>query len=611
MLRCLGEGWGFVFTYLGGKFQIIFRLVLEMGRSSLWLWSALALSAMGCSDVRLRPPPKEIPSLGVVSSKICITPGSERIVHNVIFVVDQSGSNGPHNGHPGNDPSKNFRHGSIDPFYQFHSANASFRWGFIYFSGQMIDAYIKDGVEPALTPEGNSSGMAAALAAFLANPDVSGSQGTNYTAALGLTEQLVLHDLAARADMNRRGEVRDLYDIFFISDGLPVNGQGEVPISGPTDSRVQLISNLVARLPGDIHLHTAFYQMAPFQTPDVARDGLRYMATAGKGSFVDVSLGETLDFQSLLGGVKNKPITVKNDRLLVTNLNSGFCLDGSREVDSDADGLCDKDELAFNSIYKTDLDRYFSGKRFDPARRHSIHTNYSDAFAWKYGLFGGRRALVDCTDPRADEDFDLLNSCEEQLLLNQSPNGPTEEWTNRMIANYGRTTYDLNYDSDGDGVLDFHEFFQFLSLPSAEITPTDFQNLYDRYDSQTEVKDLVLKHRHPLDPFNGRDDYNIDFNFIGYNSSDQPCYNIRVTDIDYWETRPYKGELTGLGTRYHTPYLKHDANENIIMLYYITSEFDDPHGTGTLYYHHYKLEMKTKELYLKQSDFRRFKAYER
>ncbi|MCB0365871.1 MAG: hypothetical protein H6624_07210 [Bdellovibrionaceae bacterium] len=570
--------------------------------------------SFSCSDVRLKGLERDFPSLGRVTSKICVSPGGEKVVQNVIFVIDQSGSNGPHTSsgvaHPGNDPAKAFRHGSMEPFYNYHKSNPNFRWGFIYFSGQVVDAYIKDGGEPALTPEGNSAGMQTALANFMGNPDVSGSLGTNYTDALAKVERLLLNDLAAREQMNNKGEVHDIYDVFFVSDGLPINSLGETPISGPGDSRIRLITDLIGKKSGDIHLHTAFYQTAPFQNPTTARTGLQLMANAGKGSFIDVSAGEQLDFQSLLGGFKAKPITVKNDRLHVYNLNSGFCMDGSVDVDSDSDGLCDKDEVSFNSIYKADLDRFFQGGRFDPTQRHSLHKNYSDGFVWKYGLFGGRQGLKDCAIETKDEDFDLLNACEEALLLNLSPNGPTDHWTNRMESQYGKTTYDLNYDSDGDGVLDFQEFFQFLSLPSAEINPTDFQNLYERYDQNTEVKDLFLKHRHPLNPFESRGDYDIQFDFAGYNDKDYPCYDVRVADIDYRANKGYKGEK-GKGTAYNIPYLKHEPNENVIMLYYIATDFEDPHGTGTLYYHHYNLEMTTKEITLQQSDFKLFKSYER
>lgn len=218
-----------------------------------------------------------MPSLGQVSSKICVSPGGQKIVQNVIFVIDQSGSNGPHTNslgsHPGNDPAKTFRHGSMEPFYNYHKSNPNFRWGFIYFSGQVVDAYIKEGGEPALTPEGDSLKMAEALSNFMANPDVSGSMGTNYTDALAKTERLLLNDLAAREAMNNKGEVHDIYDIFFVSDGLPINSLGETPISGPGDSRIRLIADLIGKKSGDIRLHTAFYQTPRFKIQPPQKKG--------------------------------------------------------------------------------------------------------------------------------------------------------------------------------------------------------------------------------------------------------------------------------------------------------------------------------------------------
>ncbi len=52
---------------------------------------------------------------------------------------------------------------------------------------------------------------------------------------------------------------------------------------------------------------------------------------------------------------------------LVYNINAGFCFDGKVDVDSDADGICDRDEMTMNNLYAEELKQ--EGKSFDPTNR--------------------------------------------------------------------------------------------------------------------------------------------------------------------------------------------------------------------------------------------------
>ena len=48
----------------------------------------------------------------------------------------------------------------------------------------------------------------------------------------------------------------------------------------------------------------------------------------------------------------------------------GFCLDGKVDVDSDVDGMCDRDELQMNQEYTKELEA--EGVSFDPSNRFSF-----------------------------------------------------------------------------------------------------------------------------------------------------------------------------------------------------------------------------------------------
>ncbi|MBX2986847.1 MAG: hypothetical protein KF802_03025 [Bdellovibrionaceae bacterium] len=545
---------------------------------------AVTAGFQACSRVNLERIPNEVDNSLASKAEFCVSSSTgEIIVQNVIFVIDQSGSNVPHTRsgaqNPGSDPSKTFRYGAMNSVYELNKDNPYFRWGLVSFSGVEVKSLISDGQGPRMTQQGNTGEIAQALADFQSSQDLSGPLGTDYDSALATLQQLLLRDLNERKTVNDSKKYKDIYHIFFISDGIPEGEGGEKLITSAQDTRVLLVKDLASRKPGQITLHSAFYQAPPFYRRAEAIQGLKYMAGAGEGTFTDVSAGETLDLVKLITGERTTPRMVKGDRVQAYNLNAAFCMNGEIGLDSDMDGLCDEDEVAFNEKYKSALDSRYQGKRFDPFRRHSLNPSYSDAFVWRFDLFGNRAALPTCTLVKPDEDFDLLNSCEEAVLASTSPTGPTADWTNKMSSVYKKHLSPTNFDSDGDGFLDFHEFFQLLPSTNAESGPLDFQNIYQRPAAEIEMKDVLSLHRHPLRPLDSSHDYRVQFEFTGYNNIDEPCYRFRVNRVEQIATtRDYDGTADGM------PQLSYKKGENVMLFYFISTAYDQPQSVGRLHY---------------------------
>lgn len=528
-----------------------------------------------CGDVKINPTVNvaNFSSMG----NFCLSPDKKINWNKYLFIIDKSGSNRT------SDPDDVRRADNIQRFLDKHAADEYTKWGFIQF-GQDINSkstsYIMD---PVTGKEGfsDSQAMQTAIQTHRSTPNAG---CTPYLVALVKARTMM------ETDMRDHKEEASIYHIFFMSDGMPdnptnSNGCGDGVVNKtPDDPHASEVKNIAALSPGRVFFNTVYYN--PVQTRAEAPDGLEYLAQIGKGVFKNLENQNTLDFDSLIGGVETIPHMIKGPRLFVKNLNAAFCSDGRIDVDSDADGLCDKDEAKYTKIYQAEL----KGKVFDPLNRNSLNKFYNDSFILKFQL-ENRKILPECSPERStDEDHDLLNECEETLLNDVAANGPTEDWNRMLSQKYGKSASKTNPDSDGDTFLDMFEFNQF-KLPSSAV---NFTNTRDQYGHGLEGIDLMVENRHPMSPeIFGPNQYDAKTLFAGkkmypdgrlYN-----CYNFSQMQLALYQTQSFLGSSDPISKS-----VKHGVSENLIMIYYISVPEDDPNGLGILNYSIQKLRYQPK-----------------
>lgn len=476
----------------------------------------------------------------------------------IMFVVDMSGSNlnGPNNNGVGTDPQKDRRGKAIEKFLAKHRTNAYVEWGFVVFNGTAAESYIPDQGGPNLIFTGDVGLMDAAITRFRSTPDVN---GTPYKAAMGVVRSAVV------ADQRKDPKITSNYEIIFLSDGYPTD-YGKPVID--TATIYADVDDLVGTSTGRVHLSTVYY--GPIDP--TAQDILKNMAEHGFGKFQDTNVGPEIDIDGLLaGGISNEPYIIK--RLVVYNLNAGMCSDGSVGPDSDADGICDKDEEAYNQKYASSV--LMKGKVFSSTNRNSFSSQFSDFYYLKY-IQG--QALPACSEV-SDEDFDLASFCEEKFIVNASPQGPTVDWTNEMTkaAHEGDPKY---FDSDGDGILDGLETLYFKNKSSA----LNYNNIFEKVNS-LDNNYLFINHLNPLNP-NSSLAYGPQITQVENNDLGQNCYSYSQENLPLYPVKAVAANQVGGNTN-----LVHAQDENIVLVYFIQVPENAPNAKGILRYSYQKLKV--------------------
>lgn len=524
--------------------------------------SAVLLVLMGCSDVQVTP--KINNSVFSSDGNFCLTPNSQLVINKFLFVVDVSGSNQT------SDPQNVRRADNIETFLNQKRSLTNVEWGYIKFGTSAQAESMTTDTQTGEPGFGEATQIDQALADLRANP---AQNGTPYVEALQMAKSLIAKDKSSHPEQDA------IYTIFFLSDGVPNTG---TIVDSPTDQVLMAVDDLLAIAPEKITLSAVFYNAQ--QVPGAA-EGMSYMAKRGKGVFKNLENNDQLDFEDLIVGLKQIPKIIKGPRLFVRNLNSGFCMDGTVDVDSDADGLCDKDETELNVKYQKKLKDAYKGKTFSPVNRNSIDSKFNDLFVLKYALENGWD-LPSCADGKSDQDHDLLNECEESLLHDMGANGPTNAWTQIMTSTYGKSASRLNPDSDGDTFIDSLEFNQFR-LPSSAV---NFSNTRDQYGFALTGIDLMMENRHPMRPeIFDANQYNAKTYYRGkkefpdgklYN-----CYAYTQTQLALYPTLAMSKAETDMDKA-----IKHKTGENVILIYFIAVTEDNPNGLGSLMYSLQKLK---------------------
>lgn len=510
-----------------------------------------------CTEARLRPLDPETIAVSSQGSFRTSRPDDEVRYTKFLFVVDKSSSNRdrtdgtPPVFYPGTDTTGR-RATAIENFFLARRNDPYIRWGFIQFGQSRAEpssAYITDSSGRPAFATGTSGQVEAALSRHRATPD---NGCTPYRSAFSLVRETIQADYSR--DPTESANSR--YMIFFMSDGGPTDYKPLPPGSNPDScfaeapgqpafDDVTSTVNLTPPGPGRIFLSTAYYG------PDNAanREGLRQMAEVyGGGRFVDVSdISARINLDDLIsGGVTMDPFTIKN--FVVYNMSASLCEDGRIEVDSDGDGVCDRDETRMG---------------LNPTKRFSISGSpYGDFFHFRRIKYG--EILPACLDSsgRADPDFDLLTNCEEKYMKNVSPNPST-------LPLYPEV---LNPDTDQDGFLDGIESMMFRLLTS----PTNMLDVLTDFDNEGQAAKQIRQHRDPrqADPFNYT--YDVRIQPISTDPlTGRTTYSFSMNELQLFQTQttPVDGNMPGMS---------HNAGENIVYVHYIQIKQNDPNDKGRL-----------------------------
>jgi hypothetical protein len=518
-----------------------------------------------------------------------------------MFLVDKSGSNFGNGNSIMNDPAggtdfdKSYRQGSIQTFLDAHRTamgpTGKLFMGYIAF-GQLAsgtdgaEPYIPDPLNPGKAGFSNDPAMMdAALARLVATQD---SGSTPYHAALDLAIDAINTDKATLG-LNSTA----VYLVVLLSDGVPTdtiymtNGVLDQAKINIDVDRLKLLKTT---------LSTVYY--GP-RTPQDASVRLGLMALEGKGSFLDTNLqGRNVPLDKIIGYSFGEPWQIRS--FVVSNLNAAPCDDGTMGVDTDADGLCDKDEISYNTDWSPDRIARMNGKTFDPYNRNSFNPSFNDLI---YHEHITKTSYVDesCVPAKdangyaIDEDGDLLNECEEAYIKISNAAtaaGPNANWTSLM-----QTDADpKNFDSDGDGFTDWMEFVFERSAAAA----MNYNSITREVDG-FRMDEIMMKH---LNPNNPRASIAYDGKFLRsqVNDASQNCYSYSQETLPVYASHDIKvDKVSGYAN------LAHAADENVVLIYYIQTPQSDPNGPGQMLYMFKKLKVGEK---LKGDfDYRNFTTY--
>ncbi len=506
-----------------------------------------------CGDIRVTQAHEDYLSLST-QGKICTDlPAELGLNTKILFVVDKSGSNAT------TDPNNVLRADSMRNLINQYAGNEHIYWGLIEFHGDGARFLIETATEPINYFTNDSAEALDAVSQFEALAD---QDATPYLAALSRARVGIETDLRNSID-----EMASNYNVIFISDGQPTDST-DPQIMAAVDSIVNLNR-------GNVHLSTIYYG------PDNAALELRLqdMADRGTGIYQKAQQGVPIDLSRfILASQSNEPYLIK--KFMVYNMSSAMCDDGMVSADSDSDGLCDKDEERYNQFFRDKPAQFarMNGKTFSPTNRNSFHDHLSDSFYFRYIAYNEALPMGCLAADDEDEDMDMLSACEEKFLYNQSPQGPTTSWTDKMIQR-GKQGDPKYFDSDGDGVLDSLEFFFFKD----KSTPLNYNNLLGRTNGH-DNESLIVNHLNPMNP-SSETAYGGRFTKVDPDAEGRNCYTYSQASLPLYNTQAVSPfQTSGLYN------LSHNENENVILIYFIEAPEYAPNSKGFLRYSYQKMK---------------------
>lgn len=268
-----------------------------------------------------------------------------------------------------------------------------------------------------------------------------------------------------------------------------------------------------------IYVRNTVDPMAVAQAQAVALGGGTSVITSDLANIKNVIRG--LNYTSLQRSLVLKRVIAFNRNVISRA--------GEMLVDSDGDGLPDRDEIALG---------------LDPTNPDSVGDGLSDGVKVRMGLDPKVRHLITGCSPFVDTDGDRLNDCEERVIGTDACMG----------------------DTDGDGVSDLVEFL-------SGTNPVVPENLADSDRDGFINMDELLAH---TDPNSADAAYHEERGYV-YSIRDadptpdgRPCYNVRAENISLVDTL----------ARPNPPFADIPRGTNDIYLYLQFGRENDPRSFG-------------------------------
>lgn len=526
-----------------------------------------------------------LPSTALDVQEICAEPpiASDAII-KVLFLIDTSGSNCTQNGIPpacdssGTDPDKSYRLGLMQNFVSSHISQPNISYGAITFSGTVALPMITDGSGKAIFT--NSASIV--NTGFDAFKNLKDTGATPYKAALKLAKETIQDDITQSTKAAN-------YFVVLVSDGMPTDYG--LPID---QNQINADVKTLVELGPRITVSGIYYNPLNV-TQDAAV--IQSIVGAGGGGYSNTNIeGKNVPLEQIISLSNSYPWVIT--RMMVSNLNAAPCDDGTIDADSDADGICDKDELKYNQSFSHDsvLGPRMNGKMFDPQNRNSFVASYGDLFYLRkiaYNQLLDPGCLLTGDNLKDVPSRDLLNFCEKQFMASKTPAGPTPLWTSAMKNNADP----FNFDSDGDGIIDWLEF-EFSRNPA---TAMDYNSTHTEYQGFT-MNDIITQHRNTLNP-KSSSAYDGVFKFARINEKGQNCYSYGQSVLPLYPTLPVtKAQVSNIVN------LAHDKNQNVILIYVIEKPENALESPGVLRYYYQKVDTSVVRVQL-QLDLSKYGTY--
>lgn len=344
---------------------------------------------------------------------------------------------------------------------------------------------------------------------------------TSYITGLECVSKLVESDQGALTDVDKK---KNFYHVMFLSDGIPTNGNTNMTNFDPVYSKIGEIKAKAINAGGFI-LQAILYGLDKLSSADQtkANEVMTGMANAGDSGVPSlINSVSTLDFCSLFNSGKRVPYVVTS--FGVVNL-TAHLLNGKIKIDSDMDGIPDDEE---------------EQRGFSPIKPRSL-------VGGNYMLDGYCRTDANQCAPHS------LSICSEVNEFNISKCEATE------------TSLTDGVDTDQDGIPDLVEYLKGTN-------PSHFDSNIDiDGDGDINMKE-ILKGRDPnfFDPDTNAN-YLIEVRRTRSNIYNESCpetqerWNFESVNLPLADTLA-TNPSDPISMRF--PHLKHDAGENVFLIYY-------------------------------------------
>ncbi|PWU15570.1 MAG: hypothetical protein C5B49_11625 [Bdellovibrio sp.] len=325
---------------------------------------------LACNSEKLKPIDPallQVVGYGKVDAHFCTSPRQPAKQNlKYVFILDHSQSNQATIPNPltpndvnNTDPAGSRRFGPLVNFISnlVPDPNTILSYALIDFNDtawqpQNSSGFLADGTAfvSLVTKDWIGSGTAA-------NPAPNDAGFTNYEDALKLAQQLIQKDAQLSALLPDNPPITTVYEIIFVSDGVPT-------IATPSSSNatytqtfttdigpvIQSIMNLkydpnFGKAIASITLNAAYYSNG--QPLVAAQSLLQQMAQAGNGEFLSFATGENILYQQFAPPPRDL-LNLLTD-VFVENVNGVWWDDGRFMLDSDGDGLPDEIERQLGS----------------------------------------------------------------------------------------------------------------------------------------------------------------------------------------------------------------------------------------------------------------------